>query len=57
MQMHSIAGNWNYRDLWDAIPDSEFTNSAVHLTPKGSELFAQHIAEAIIEITRAQAAE
>ncbi len=29
-----------YVDLWDAIPASEFTNSAVHLSPRGSQMLA-----------------
>lgn len=27
--------SWNYLDLWDAVPETEFTNSAIHLTPAG----------------------
>lgn len=38
---------WHYIDLWDTIPGSEFTNSAVHLTPKGTHLFAQQVADTI----------
>ena len=33
--------NWMYVDLWDLVPQEEFTNSAVHLTPKGSRLYYQ----------------
>ncbi len=32
---------WAYIDLWDVIPQDEFTNSAVHLTPEGSALYYQ----------------
>jgi hypothetical protein len=35
--------NWNYLDLWNIIPQNEFTNSAVHLTPQGSMMFYQAI--------------
>lgn len=34
-------------DLWNALPAAEFTNSAIHLTPKGEGMMAQHVAEAI----------
>jgi len=40
---------WYYYDFWDAIPNSEFTNSAIHLTPRGSAIFAQKINAAILE--------
>ena len=48
---------WHYYDLWDSIPNSEFTNSAVHLTPTGSAIFAQQIAEAILEVVQSPAKE
>ena len=40
---------WRYLDLWNAIPSAEFTNSAVHLTPRGSQLLAERLAVVIIE--------
>ena len=39
---------WQYVDLWDAVPADQFTNSAIHLTPQGSALFAQRVG-AVIE--------
>jgi hypothetical protein len=39
--------NWHYLDLWDLVTASEFTNSAIHLTPSGEVLLANRIAEAI----------
>ena len=39
---------WRYLDLWDLVPMSEFTNSAVHLTPGGSRLLADTIGAAIL---------
>lgn len=39
--------NWQYLDLWDLVPASEFTNSAIHLTPSGEALLTTQIAEAI----------
>jgi hypothetical protein len=41
------AQNWNYLDLWNLVPASEFTNSAIHLTPYGESLLANRIAEVI----------
>lgn len=38
---------WRYLDLWDAIPNTEYTNSAIHLTPEGSAQLAALIGEAI----------
>ncbi len=46
----SEENGWNYLDLWDAIPPNEFTNTAVHLTPKGTSIFAQRILEVIFNI-------
>lgn len=34
-----------YWDAWDIIPPAEFTDSPVHLTPAGSTLLAQWLAE------------
>lgn len=41
---------WNYVDAWDLLPGSEFTNSAVHLTPAGSRSLAEFLAPAILSI-------
>jgi len=37
-----------YIDAWDWIDASEFTNSAIHLTPKGQNEFAEGLAEQIL---------
>lgn len=44
---HARARNWNYLDLWDLVPASEFTNSAIHLTPTGEGLLAKQLADTI----------
>lgn len=49
MTEQSQSMGWFYLDLWDAIPSTEFTNSAVHLTPKGSALFAELVGGAILD--------
>jgi lysophospholipase L1-like esterase len=38
---------WNYLDLWNLVPGSEFTNSAIHLTPEGEAQLAAAIADAL----------
>ena len=44
--------NWNYLDLWNAVPMNEFTNSAIHLTPSGENVLAERIAEKIQSICK-----
>jgi len=46
----SAERGWEFLDAWDLIPAEEFTNSAVHLTPDGAELFAKFIYEAILDL-------
>ncbi|MEP6894174.1 MAG: SGNH/GDSL hydrolase family protein [Chloroflexota bacterium] len=43
----AAAQNWHYLDLWDLVPASEFTNSAIHLTPSGEAMLSTKMAEAI----------
>ena len=45
----AIGANWAYVDLWDVVPQAEFTNSAVHLTPEGSQLFFDALQPTLIE--------
>jgi hypothetical protein len=39
--------SWQYVDLWDSIATDQFTDSPVHLTPNGSQLLAENIAESL----------
>jgi hypothetical protein len=41
---------WHYLDLWNLVPASEFTNSAVHLTPLGSQMLADKVAQGILSL-------
>jgi len=50
LQEKSETYGWLYKDFWNSIPETEFTNSAIHLSPKGSGLFAQQIMDAVMEI-------
>ncbi len=40
---------WSYLDLWNLAPESEFTNSAIHLTPAGEALLTQRLGTAILQ--------
>lgn len=44
MPQQAAAQGWRYLDLWNLVPPAEFTNSAVHLTPAGSQLLADALA-------------
>ncbi|MCJ7569523.1 MAG: hypothetical protein MUO58_18600 [Anaerolineales bacterium] len=49
LDSQASARGWYYVDLWDALPSSEFTDSAIHYTPLGSRILAQDIIEVIKE--------
>jgi hypothetical protein len=36
LQKESQQKDWNYLDLWDAVDPKEFTNSAIHISPRGT---------------------
>ncbi len=42
MTVLSADADWTYIDLWDVVPEAEFTNSAVHLTPAAPKPFTKH---------------
>lgn len=37
--------HWNYLDLWNLVPEDQFTNSAIHLSPHGEGMLAAKTAE------------
>ncbi len=41
--------HWDYLDLWNVIPPEEFTDTPVHLTPKGAQMFADILRSAILQ--------
>ena len=43
----AVAQNWPLLDLWNTIPPPEFTDTPVHLTPKGNKQYAEPVAEGI----------
>jgi hypothetical protein len=40
---HATAQGWQHLDLWNLVEPSEFTNSAVHMTPAGEAQMAQAV--------------
>ena len=46
----SSANGWHTLDVWDLVDNTEFTNSAVHLTPKGAAQFADQVGQAVLEL-------
>jgi hypothetical protein len=43
MAQFAQKSNWTYLDLWDLVPENQFTNSAIHLTPSGEGMLAASI--------------
>ncbi len=43
LQLQATSQQWNYLDLWNLISLDQFTDSAVHLTPLGSQQLAQKV--------------
>jgi hypothetical protein len=39
---------WHYLDLWDAVPQSEFTNSAIHMTPVGESILMKVLSKTVM---------
>jgi len=46
----AIIEELNYLDIWDIIPEEEFTNTAIHTTPAGVHLTAKRIASPILDL-------
>ncbi|MBI9049109.1 MAG: hypothetical protein JEZ00_06810 [Anaerolineaceae bacterium] len=42
--------DWQYFDLWNLVNEYEFTNTAIHTTPNGTQLTAEKISEVINDI-------
>jgi hypothetical protein len=43
------ARGWAHLDLWQAVANTEYTDSAIHLTPAGSAQLAAQLAPAILD--------
>jgi hypothetical protein len=50
MQMERLSqvSGWHYLDAWELVDPSEFTNSAIHISPAGSQQLAKAIVAKII---------
>jgi hypothetical protein len=46
----SRVNGWNYVDLWNLVPAEEFTNTAVHLSPRGTAIMTGRVIELIREM-------
>jgi beta-galactosidase GanA len=51
LRAHAETAGWRYVDAWDAVPQEEFTNSAVHLTPAGSRMLAEIVVATSVATT------
>jgi hypothetical protein len=51
LQATCAGRGWLCLDVWDKVQATEFTNTAVHMTPAGTERFAGLITPAILSIT------
>jgi hypothetical protein len=45
----AAARGWAYLDLWQAVANTEYTDSAIHLTPAGSARLAEQVGMAVLE--------
>jgi hypothetical protein len=48
LEEESRLRGWVYLDYWGLVPQAEFTNSAIHLTPDGEKLLAERVQDEII---------
>jgi hypothetical protein len=42
-----IQNGWNCLDVWNLVSPNEFTNSAIHMTPLGTQQLARQVEAAI----------
>ena len=50
MKIFTQNNNIKYYDLWDLIPESEFTNSAIHFSEGAEKILADEIIKVIEEL-------
>jgi hypothetical protein len=50
MAVEASKQDWNYLDLWDAVPAEMFTDNAIHTSPEGVELVVDQIGATILHI-------
>jgi hypothetical protein len=44
---------WHYLDLWDAVANTEYTDSPIHLTPLGESQLAAQVGPALLALANA----
>jgi len=44
-------GRWHCLDEWDLVPPDEFTNSAIHMSPLGTQTLASELEHEILSLT------
>lgn len=49
MMIQSEQNHWNYIDLWDLIPPTGFSNTIVHHTAEGDQIFSEAIKDIILK--------
>jgi hypothetical protein len=42
--------NWRCLDEWNLVPPKEFTNSAIHMTPSGTQMLALEVEKVILSL-------
>ena len=47
LSSEAAANGWNYADLWNALPQADFSDNPLHLTPAGERLLAQKLQPAV----------
>jgi hypothetical protein len=49
---YCLQNDWQCLDVWNLVSPDEFTNSAIHMTPQGTQQLASLLEEAIISIQK-----
>lgn len=44
--------NWHYLDEWNLVSPTEFTNSAIHMSPVGTHLLASELKKSILSLSK-----
>jgi hypothetical protein len=42
------SNGWQYVDLWNLADESQFTNSAIHLTPAAEQTLAARVGQELV---------
>ncbi len=50
LQTETGRRGWHYADLWQAVDNDQFSNTPIHLTPEGTQQFAQRVVAVLAEL-------